>query len=256
MSAQGRFTWYDLMTTDTEGGKAFYTELLGWGIELWPGPTPYSMWTHDGTGLGGIMDLPDEAKEAGAPPHWLAYVTVDDVDATLARATELGASIYVPARDIPDTGRFAVLADPQGAVFAVFKSAKPDTGDDSPSGVGHFSWRELAAEDYEAAFAFYADLFGWVKGDLHDMGPEMGGYQMYSRREGTAPLGGMFNKPAEMPVAWILYIRVEDVTTTAARVTELGGNVVNGPMEVPGGDLIAQCVDPQGAFFAIHSTAS
>lgn len=255
MSARGRFSWYDLMTTDTEAGKAFYTELIGWGVEAWQGPMPYSMWTQDGTALGGVADLPEEAKANGAPPYWLAYVAVDDVDATVARATELGAAVYVPAQDIPDTGRFSVLADPQGAVFAVYSSAKAEAGDDAAAGVGRFSWHELAAENYETAFAFYADLFGWVQGDVHDMGPDLGNYAIYSRREGTTPLGGMFNKPADMPAAWVLYIRVDDVTKAAARVSELGGNVVNGPMEVPGGDVIAQCVDPQGAFFALHSTA-
>jgi predicted enzyme related to lactoylglutathione lyase len=113
----------------------------------------------------------------------------------------------------------------------------------------------LARADQDAAWTFYSGLFGWVKGERHDMG-EMGPYQIYSRREGTTPIGGMFNKPEGMPSAWVLYIRVDSVEATAAKVAELGGQVVNGPMEVPGGDMVAQCLDPQGAFFAIHSTAA
>jgi predicted enzyme related to lactoylglutathione lyase len=115
-----------------------------------------------------------------------------------------------------------------------------------------FSWHELATTDHSAAFEFYQALFGWNKTESMDMGP-MGIYQMYGRGEMT--LGGMFNKSEDMPgpSAWLLYIEVEDVDHTARKVQELGGKILNGPMEVPGGGRIAQCMDPQGAAFAIHS---
>ncbi len=255
---RGRFVWHDLMTSDPGAAQSFYTAIVGWGTDVWEGgETPYTMWTNAETAVGGVMQLPEEAKAMGAPPHWMAYVATPDTDATVAKAKELGANVFVEPTDIPSVGRFAVLADPQGAVFAVFTAAEDVPGHDNPPGRGEFSWHELATSDYAAAFDFYAELFGWSKTDSMDMG-EAGTYQMYGR--GSFSLGGMFNKTAEMPgpPAWLHYITVDDVNSAVEKVKELGGRVLNGPMEVPGGsgDLVAQCMDPQGAAFAIHSPAS
>ena len=157
--------------------------------------------------------------------------------------------------DIPGAGRFAVLADPQGAVFAVHASQEEGPSPAGPPRSGEFSWHELATTDHEGAYEFYADLFDWEKQEAMDMG---GGwmYQIYGRA--GAPLGGMFNKTAEMPgpPMWLYYIKVDSVDEAVERVKELGGQVLNGPMEVPGGDRIAQCMDPQGAVFALHSSAT
>ncbi|MFQ5888827.1 MAG: VOC family protein [Gemmatimonadota bacterium] len=253
----GDFVWFDLLTTDPEAARDFYTQVIGWGTQLWDGipGQPYTMWTAGETPLGGIHPLPKEATAAGAPPHWLAYISTPDVDATVAQATELGAELKVPPTDIPTVGRFAVLADPQGAVFAVFTPSGDSPGREGPPKIGEFSWHELATTDHEAALGFYSALFGWEKTDAMEMG-EVGIYQMYGRG-GDAPLGGMFNKTADMPgpPCWLYYAMVEDVARVAEKVKELGGQVLNGPMEVPGGDFIAQCMDPQGAVFAIHSKA-
>jgi predicted enzyme related to lactoylglutathione lyase len=256
MTDRGRFYWYDLMTTDVEAAKSFYTKLTGWGTTEWEGMgEPYTMWTNGETPLGGIQALPEDARKAGAPPHWLSYVLVPKVDETLAQVEKLGGKVMVPAMDIPTVGRFGVFHDPQGALLAAFTPVE-----DEPSGpprVGDFSWHELATTDPGKAFSFYEALFGWEKTDAMDMG-EMGIYQMYTKKGGGLPLGGIFKKPAEMPgpSAWLFYIRVEDVPPSAKKVEKMGGKVLNGPMEVPGGDLIAQCLDPQGAAFAIHSTKS
>ncbi len=257
VAVRGRFVWYDLMTSDVAAAQEFYTKLIGWGTQAWEGgEQPYTMWTNDGTPLGGVMTLPDDAKKAGAPPHWLGYVATTDVDETVAKATGLSAQTYVPATDIPSVGRFAVLGDPQGAVFAVFASENEPPGHDGPANVGEMSWHELATSDYEAAFEFYSALFGWEKTDAMDMG-EAGIYQMYGLASDGSPMGGIFNKPPEMPAAaWLHYIFVKDVKRSVEQVKEMGGQVLNGPMEVPGGsgDFVAQCVDPQGAAFALHSS--
>jgi predicted enzyme related to lactoylglutathione lyase len=160
--------------------------------------------------------------------------------------------VLVPGTDIPNAGKFAVLMDPQGAAFAVYSSDQESPESAWPPNVGEFSWHELATTDREAAFDFYAALFGWEKTEAMDMG-EAGIYQMYGG--GGTTLGGMFNKPAEMPGPpfWLFYIRVPDVEIAVEKVMVLGGQVVNGPMEVPGGDKVAQCLDPQGAAFALHS---
>lgn len=250
----GRFCWYDTMTKDTEGARAFYGKVFGWTTEAVDmGDPPYTMWKNGETPFGGLMTLPEEAAAAGAPPHWLAYVNVDDVEATTRRAVELGSCVLVPVTDVPGMGRFSVFADPQGATIALWMTTSGETAPETGPRVGQVSWHELATTDAQAAAAFYHELFGWKTIHEHDMG-EMGTYREFGR---AAPTGGMFDRPAEMPVsAWLLYVLVADLEATMARVTTAGGQVVNGPMEVPGGDRIAQCMDPQGAMFALHQRAS
>jgi predicted enzyme related to lactoylglutathione lyase len=252
----GNFVWYDLMTNDPAGARGFYTRLIGWGTQQWDGGgQPYTLWTNNKTPLGGVMELPEDARAAGAPPHWLSYVAVDDIKATAPRAEELGGSVLHGPVDIPNAGSFAVLADPQGAVFAIYQSDAEYSADSRSAGVGGFSWHELATSDSNGAFRFYSELFGWKPGEALDMG-EAGIYQLFG--SGGSPLGGMFNKPNEMPgpPMWLYYIKVKNVNDAVKRVAELGGRVINGPMEVPDGDLIAQCLDPQGALFAVHSSAA
>ncbi len=250
---RGRFVWYELMTSDTKAAQKFYAPLIGWGTQPWEGEIPYTMWMSGETPVGGLMTLPDDAKKAGAPPNWMGYVGTPDVDATARQANGLGANVLVPPTDIPNVGRFSVIADPQGAVFTAFTpgGAEPQ----QVRGPGGFSWHELATTDYETAFGFYNALFGWEKKDAVDMGGGMM-YQMYGLKGPDVPLGGMFNKTPEMPASfWLYYIMVDDVNKRAKQVEKLGGKILNGPMEVPGGDLIVQCMDPQGAAFALHSRA-
>jgi predicted enzyme related to lactoylglutathione lyase len=243
------------MTSDPEGAVAFFKKVVGWGTEVWEGAEePYTMWTNGGEPLGGVMQIPEEVATQGVPPHWIAYIATPDVDATVAQAVELGGEVAHPPEDVPSAGRFAVLADPQGAVFAVYTAQEDSPIQEGPPKLGQFSWHELATGDYEAAFDFYRRLFGWEKGEAIGMG-EMGTYQIYG--QGTTQLGGMFNKPPEMPgpPAWLYYVSVKDVHAAVEAVTELGGQVLNGPMQVPDGDWIAQCFDPQGGVFALHSVA-
>jgi hypothetical protein len=253
MSNEPGFVWYDLMTTDLESAESFYTRLLGWGTQPFEGGSmPYTMWTAGGEPIGGLMDLPEQARAAGAPPNWMAYVMVENLGASSRRVVELGGRVEVPPTDIPGAGAFAVIADPQGAVLGLYQSREPVAGCETPSGPGRFSWHELATSDLEGGFRFYAELFGWGVVEDMDMGPA-GVYRLYGP-EGCMPLGGMFTKPAEMPgpPCWVYYITVGDLDEAVAQVATLGGAVVHGPMEVPGGDRIAQCTDPQGALFALH----
>ena len=252
----GRFCWYDLMTSDPKAAKDFYTKVIGWGTEPWEGgPMPYTMWKASRGPIGGVTELPEEVKQAGAPPHWIAYISVDDVAASANEALKLGGKIEKEPTEIPNQGTFAVLSDPQGAVFCIYKSASDMPSPEGPPQTGEFSWHELNTSDHESAWSFYEKLFGWEKTTSMDMGPELGTYQMYGR-QGTE-LGGMFNKPKEMPGPpfWLYYAKVDDVHQTVEKVKDNGGKILNGPMEVPGGDWIAQCMDPQGAAFAIHSVA-
>jgi predicted enzyme related to lactoylglutathione lyase len=251
--SQGRFVWYELMTTDTAAARRFYGDVVGWGTRdsSMPG-MEYTLFTVGEAGIGGLMPLPDEAKKMGVPPNWSGYVAVDDVDATAARVQELGGSVHMPPRDIPEVGRFAVVADPQAAVFILFKPSLPGDGPADLRTQGHIGWHELYTTDWQSAFTFYSALFGWQKDQAMDMG-EMGIYQLFSH-EGQQ-IGGMFNKPAEVPVTfWLYYFNVGDIDAAIERVTKGGGRVLLGPMEVPGGMHIIQGQDPQGAMFALVGT--
>ena len=248
---QGRFVWYELMTTDTEAAKAFYGSVVGWGAQAAPMPnTAYILFQVGTTAVAGLMTLPEQARSMGAPPRWLGYVAVEDVDATADQATGLGGAEHVPPTDIPSVGRFAVIADPQGAVLALFRAATAEPCAPPPPGtLGHAGWHELLAVDWEKALEFYGTLFGWTKADAMDMSG-MGIYQLFS--VGGQTIGGMFNKPpAVQRPFWLYYFNVEDIDTAVERVTAGGGTILMGPMEVPGGGWIVQGTDPQGAMFAL-----
>jgi uncharacterized protein len=249
-SARGRFVWHDLMTSDSGKAQEFYQKVTGWGTQAWDGGVPYTMWTANGAPLGGVMGMPPNSP---APPHWLAYIAVPDTDATAEQVASLGGRIIKAPDDIPNVGRFAILADPQGAVFAAFTPTGGSQQPEGPPAIGEFSWHELLTDDHKKAWQFYQAVFGWETLAEHDMGP-MGVYQIFGRN--GQQLGGMFSKTPEMqmPSNWLHYIRVDSADRVADVVKANGGQVMNGPMEVPGGDRIAQCMDPQGAAFAIHSS--
>jgi uncharacterized protein len=249
---RGHFVWYELLANDESVAALFYTKVLGWTTETWktpPGAPPYTMWSNGGKPFGGLMTLPAEAKKAGAPSHWLGYVTVPDTDAATAQAKRLGATVHMGPMDIPEVGRMTVIADPQGAAIALFTPKTPGPDAPPPPAGETISWHELATTDWKKAWDFYQEMFGWQKGEAMDMGP-MGTYQIFSL--GAAPIGAMFNRPPQIPVSnWLYYFRVPNLDDAVARTKANGGKILNGPMDVPGG-RIAQCMDPQGAAFALH----
>jgi predicted enzyme related to lactoylglutathione lyase len=248
---QGRFVWHELMTSDPKAAEAFYKEVVGWGtIPSENLGMEYTMWTAGETPIGGLMAITPDAKAMGAPPSWTAYIEVPDIDATVAQVEKLGGSVVVPAMSVDQVGRFAILRDPQGAVFAAITSANPLEAETDPQPMT-FSWHELATTDLPAAISFYEQIFGWKKQSEFDMG-DMGIYYMFGRDRFT--YGGMMKKPAESPVsAWLHYVSVDSADAATERATKAGGKVMMGPMEVPGGDRIAALNDPQGAWFAVHS---
>ncbi len=250
---RGHFVWYDLMTTDPAGAVDFYGKVVGWGRKTWDeGEDAYIMWTAGEDLIGGLVRLDDETAKT-VPPHWLAYTTVPDTDAAVEKAKELGGQVLHGPVDVPTVGRFAILADPHGAVFSVFTPAGTPPGPSGKLRPGHFSWHELATTDYNSAMDFYASLFAWEVTEDVDMG-EMGTYRMYGHGEAT--YGGMYNKVQDDmpgPPFWLHYVLVDDVHTAVEGVRAHGGRVLAGPMEVPGGDHVAPCMDPQGALFALHA---
>jgi predicted enzyme related to lactoylglutathione lyase len=195
------------------------------------------------------MTMPSEACAAGMRPCWVGYIGVDDVDAAAAKAQRLGGKIIAAPTDIPNVGRFAVVTDPQGAAFNLFKPSQSGQRAPVSTDTGQVGWHELHTSDWPKAFEFYAEMFGWLKGDAVDMGP-MGSYQLFTC--GGMPIGAMFNSPAAHNARfWLFYINVGDIDAAAARVTAGGGKIMQGPMQVPGGQWIIQAADPQGAGFAL-----
>jgi len=250
----GRFVWYDLMTNDPAAAQEFYPKVTGWKTQSWEGAEqPYTMWTRGETPIGGVMSLPPNVQ---APPHWLTYIATPDIERTVKQAQQLGGKVKHPVTPIPTVGKFAVLQDPQGAYFAAFEPDEGTSGEWNPQ-PGDVSWNELVTSDWHGAWKFYHELFGWEKTSTMDMGPG-NAYQMYGEKGSERSYGGMYNFQKDMPPMppnWLPYIRVKNLDATIEQVRKLGGQVLNGPMEVPGGDRVAQCMDPQGAAFALHEAA-
>jgi uncharacterized protein len=249
-TAHGRFVWHDLTTPDPAAAISFYTQITSWTTQPWENAKDYTMWALDGVPLGGVSQE-EPGTPPGTPPHWLPYVDVYDVDACIRQVSSLGGSVRTPPTQVPHVGTWAIIADPFGASIGIFESTDKPPGHDGVPNIGEFSWHELTTTDYKAAAEFYRALFRWEKMSEFDMG-EMGVYYIFGQK--GQQYGGMFNRTAEMPPPnWLSYIRVPQVKPVADKAKELGGTVFNGPMEVPGGDWIAQCMDPQGAAFALHA---
>ncbi len=250
VSSHGRFVWYELTTTDMKSAKAFYASVVGWGARgaSMPG-SAYSLFTIGDSPVTGLMNMPEEARRTGVTPRWTGYLGVDDVDAAVERIKQLGGAVYVPPMDVPNISRFSVVADPQMATLALVKGAKTSQAQSvAPGKPGHVGWHELLAADWETAFAFYGELFSWQKADSH-IGV-MGTYQEFSA--GGETIGGMFTKPATLPVPfWLYYFNIDDIQAAAKRVEAGGGQILYGPTEVPGGAWIVHCTDPEGAIFAL-----
>lgn len=252
-SILGQFVWHELMTSDPVGARDFYPAVVGWGVQGWAGDSSYNLWVAGDRPVGGWMALPPEALEGGAQPHWLSYMGTPDVDGTSARVRELGGKVMRAPWDIPQVGRIAVLVDPQGAVFCGYTPTGGPPGPEGEPAIGEFSWHELASTDPAGALAFYGDLFGWKKTGEVDMGPD-GAYTLFGT--GELPVGGIFRKPAHVPVSnWLPYASVASADRAAEAAMAAGGRVLVPPMEVPGGDRIAVIADPQGAVLGVHARA-
>lgn len=245
----GQFVWYELTTPDVNAAIRFYPRFTNWGTQKFD--ENYTMFTTGGLPIAGIYRLTDEMKANGIPPNWMPYIECNDVDATAAKAKSLGATIMMGPDDIPGTGRFAVVRDPQGAVFGLYRSSNQSNAWDGTNILNRFSWHELMTTDYEVAAKFYSALFGWSKISVTDMGD---GLMYYMFGQNGKMYGGMFTTPAGMagmPPFWLVYIHVKDVGKAVTAATKNGATVQRPQMDIPGGS-IAILGDPQGAGFALH----
>lgn len=255
VNSHSRFVWYELISTDVPAAMAFYTKVMGWGA--WDASVPGKtciLFTDGKAAIGALTHLPDDLRELGAKPIWFGYVGVDDVDATADKIARLGGTLHIPPTDASHISRFSIFADPQTARLGVFKwlqpREEPPADPDAPRRVG---WHELLAADCDEAWAFYSDLFGWQRED-EDIA-DTDGYLLFSA--GGERIGGLLAKPATLPDPfWLYYFNIGDIDASAERVKFGGGQILDGPIEVPGGSWVARCADPQGAIFALEGRRS
>lgn len=256
-NSSSRFIWYELLTGDIAGAKAFYDAVVGWTIQdRSEFPNDYRMiGRSDGKFAGGAMEITDEMREHGARPTWLAYLLSEDVDRQAAEIEHDGGKVLMAPFDIPGVGRVAMVADPSGAPFYIMKPIPPANDPNAQSDVfsvdqpQHVRWNELATADQDGAIAFYAKQFGFVQEGAMPMG-EMGDYKFIY--DGGVRVGAVMRKPPQLPVSmWSFYIGVDDIDRAAEAVKAGGGQIMHGPMEIPGGEYSLSGMDPQGAAFGL-----
>jgi predicted enzyme related to lactoylglutathione lyase len=238
--APGTFSWAELVTSDGDAAKSFYSSLFGWQYEDTPIPdgSVYSMARRDAKRVAALY-------ESEQPPHWNCYVTVASVDESAPRTGEAGGSVVAEPFDVMDVGRMAVIADPAGAALCLWEP-RTTIGAELVNTVGAMTWNDLVTPDPDAAARFYEAMFGWTTEEV----PDAGGYRVIlnaGRSNGgimpTDPGGGT-------PPSWMPYFGHEDVEGLVGRIGDVGGRVYNGPVHMAHG-TIAVLGDPQGAVFAV-----
>jgi predicted enzyme related to lactoylglutathione lyase len=251
-SNTGRFVWHELHTSDSAKAQKFYGALLPWenkDVDMGPGEK-YGLVLMGGKDFAGITK---NKAPAGVPSHWLSYLGVDDVDAYTKKVKELGGSVKMEPMEIPNVGRFSVVADPQGAAFALYKHAKPYEAEPEQPPVGAFCWEELYTPDPVAAVKFYSALFGYTT-EEHDMGP-MGTYRILKR--GDRQTAGVMKPPPGAPAQahWLSYLHVKNVDESTRNAKELGADVKMQPMDIPNIGRFSVLLDPTGAAIAFFTGA-
>jgi hypothetical protein len=246
----GTFSWTDLNTTDQEAAKAFYSGLFGWEITDMPAGegVVYSMAAVGGKWVGAISPQPQQQRDAGVPPAWNSYITVNSVDDAAARAGELGATVHAPPFDVMEAGRMAVVQDPQGAWFLLWQPNQ-HVGAGLVNAPGALCWNELGSPDLDGSAKFYGDLLGWTTEPME--GGDMP-YLVIKTADGHRNGGIRPPTPPGAPPFWLVYFAAEDLDATLAKVSELGGNVLMGNTDI-GIARIAVVQDPQGAVFALYT---
>lgn len=243
----GLFSWVDLTTTDTEAAKAFYTGLFGWEAVDMPTDvgTVYTMLQIDGKNVAGLGPMPPNMPE-GTPAYWASYVKHDDVDSIMDKVTAAGGQVVMPAMDVMEEGRMAIMQDPAGAMLGVWQP-KNHIGAQLVNMPNALVWNELQTKDLSAAKDFYVEIFGW---GTHTMD---NGYVTVAQDErmqaGMMQIGDDW--PEGTPSNWQVYFMTDDVEAMAKKVTDLGGAVMVPPTSAGEMGRFIVVADPQGGVFTI-----
>ena len=245
----GKVIFVELVTPDLAAAKQFYAGLFGWTFrDIQAGRTKYAEASLDGRPVAGLIHKDVPAGEH-RQPAWLSFFAVRDVDAAKTIAVQRGAKVLFEPHSIPNRGREAVFADPQGAIFAVLASSSGDPPD-VLAAPGEWIWSSLITSDPDADAAFYQTLFDYEVFDLPaDEGAQhlMLASDNYARASAnTLPA----NRPNIHP-HWLNYVRVEDAVKMTAKLVALGGRVLVEPRVDRHGGKVAVVADPLGAPFGL-----
>ena len=244
---EGIPSWIDLSTTDTDAAQEFYGGLFNWSFESnpTPGGGKYIMASLNGKNTAGIMQQAPQQAEMGIPPFWNTYISVDDVNASVAKVEAAGGTVMMPPMEVMDSGKMAVVVDPSGAVVGMWQ-AKEHIGAELVNEPGALIWNELITDNAEAAKPFYQAVFGHGLVD-QDMG-DGSFYSMFQVND--AVVAGVMPPPMEgMPNHWSVYFAVDDADIAVAKAAELGGSALGPVMDVPDVGRMVPIQDPQGAVF-------
>lgn len=254
-NAHGSFIWYELMTKDPVAAKAFYDDVVGWDIDATPlpGPTEYRMIKASDGMAGGVLTVSADMAAQGGRAMWIGYFGVDDVDASAAAVKAAGGEVHLPPFDNPGVGRIAMVTDPQGVPFYIMRGASEENSTAyQRMGVGHVSWNELMTTNDATAVDFYAKHFNIEKVGAMQMPEGMGEYSFIANADSKGEaVGAIMRATPESPKQWNFYFRVADIEAAKARIEARGGQVLFGPHEVPGGEMVISALDPEGVSFGL-----
>lgn len=241
----GIFNWVDLSTTDQEGAKAFYGGLFGWEAEDMPTPMGpvYTMFRIEGKNVAGGGAMQPDMTAQGIPPFWMSYVKYSDVDSVVAKVADAGGTVMMPAMDVMDEGRMALIQDPTGAVVGIWQP-KNHIGAQLVNVDNALIWNELQTRDAETAAAFYATVFGWTHGK-----DESGYYTFATDGRVQAGMMQMDDSWGPVPPNWAVYFKAADIQAMVDKAKSLGGNILVPPTKAGAMGTFAVIQDPQGAVF-------
>ncbi len=242
----GRHTWRENFSDDPAANRAWYNGFMNWGHEAQDmGDFVYDMFKAGDLVLGGFCQLAEDQKKMGAPAHWLTYISVDDVAGGCGRAKEKGGQVLAEPFKVPGVGEIAILMDPQGGVFALFHGETEDPDHHNPPPPhGDYWWAEYMAKDAPAAVDFYTHVLGW---GTQTMPMPNGEYTVFTVGEDGSCGCMAMPEGVQAPSHWSVYFAVDDVDAAAATATSSGGNILAGPMDMPGVGRFVSVADPQGS---------
>lgn len=242
----GTPSWVDLGTTDLDAAKAFYSAVFGWETADMPTPQGgvYSMAMMGGKAVAGLMGHTPEMVEQGMPSAWSAYVTVDDLESSLAAVETAGGSVAMPPMEVDTAGRMAVVGDPTGA-FCCLWQPKEHIGAQLVNQHGTLTWTDLMTNDPAAAGEFYSQVFGW---EAQTVDSPMGEGRMFTLNGDM--IASASSAPEGVPNHWAVYFWVDGCDACTQTITDNGGQVVMGPMDIPPGRMTT-AMDPTGGVFNI-----
>ncbi len=236
--------WVDMSASDLAGAVRFYSELFGWTPEdQGEEAGHYTMMRKDGKMAAAVSPQ----MNPQAPPSWTTYIAGNAAE-TAKKVRDAGGQVVMEPFEVMQAGKMAGFMDPTGAFVCVWEPGF-HKGAEIVNAPGGFCWNELQTRDLDAAKRFYPAAFGWgVKQNAYEGGVYVEWTVNGRSIGGCMPMGDNF--PPQVPSNWLVYFAVDDADAAVAKIQQLGGKVMMGPMDSPAGRF-AVVQDPQNATFAV-----